>query len=554
MPIQIDDLLSLDLATVQSLSAQLGATLEAYAPEVDARRGALGSVLTRLAGVLAAKRAEEFTRLQRSQSLAYIAADPTLADDDIVDNVAANFRLTRRAGANASGPLTIVVSALQTVVIPAGAVFSANGRTFVPTRAFVARTASSLRQSDSDKVLTPLPDGNYAFTIDVTDEEPGAAGLLAKDTLLTLASPPLNYVKSFASADFTGGTDGESNASLIERLLTGVASQTLSDRPSMRALLLAQPDFAGCVASSIIGFGDAEMLRDRHALWPGATGGRVDWYIRTQSNARLTSSTKTATLVSRNSAGNGIWQLTFTRDEAAGVYDVPRIVQEGTEATTEGTYAVVSDTRGIDLSAIDGARLPDITDAAEAAYSRFQTIVLQFADVDTPVTADDIGTTRDYDCVLRSMPLIADISDYVTQLSRVHAAADVLVRAPVPCFVQLGISLELPENAEAEVDTETVATALADLVNGQFSFTGRLPASILAELVQSYLPRNSAIAAMLLVGTLRQPDGTVVTSSSRDMLVVPNDPGSMTTGKTVAFFLDSRDVSITVATVEVPET
>jgi hypothetical protein len=53
---------------------------------------------------------------------------------------------------------------------------------------------------------------------------------------------------------------------------------------------------------------------------------------------------------------------------------------------------------------------------------------------------------------------------------------------------------------------------------------------------------------------LRQPDGVVVTASSRDMLTVPNAPGSMTSGKTVAFFLDSRDVSITLATVEVPET
>lgn len=552
MAIKIDDLQSLDATAVQATAEQLGAQLEEYAPEVDARRGALGSLVARLAAVLAQKRTDEFTRLQRSQSFYWINQDPTLADDDIVDAAASNFRKTRLPGGTATGTVSIVVTKLQPTIVAAGTQFTANGRTFTTTTAYAARTSLETVQTDTDRVLTPLPDDTYAFTIQVVDTAAGEAGQLKKDTLLTVSPVPLNFVKAFAAEDFAGGVDEESNEELTARLITGVTSQTLSDRPSMRAALLAVPEFERCVASSIIGFGMAEMLRDRHSLWPGSTGGRVDWYVRTQPTVQNVSATKTATLVSRDDTGYGVWQIEFDRDESAGVYDISRIVQQGAASTTVGTYEISQDIRATDLDEIDGTLIPDITDTIEAVYSRYQTIVVRFIDTDTPAGSLTIGDTREYDCVLRGMPLIADISDYFTQLGKLHAAADVLVKAPVPCFLQFAMTIQL-RPGQAQPDTDAMRKAITTLINSQYSFAGRLTASVIVDAVHNYLPDRAGVSAIDMLGIIRRPDGVKIYLHATDLLVVPDYADTMTTGRTVAFFIDSQDILIDITTIDVPE-
>jgi hypothetical protein len=553
MTIKIDSLLSLTASDVQDAAEQLGAMLEEYAPEVDARRGALGALLVRLTAVLAVKRETEFDRLQRSQSFSYVLADPTLADDDIVDAAASNFRRERLLGGNATGQVTIVVDRLQTVVVAAGTQFTASGRTFTTDTAYAARTSDATVQSTSDRVLTPLPDGRYAFTITVVDTETGTAGQLRKDTLLSVDPVPLSFVKAFAAEDFTGGTDTETNAELLNRLITGVTSQTMSDRPSMRAALFAVPEFSRCVASSIVGFGMAEMLRDRHSLWPGSTGGRVDWYVRTQPSVQNVLTTKTATLISLDDTGYGVWQIEFDRDEAAGVFDVRKIVASGSDTTDSSSFEIVEDIRGTDLTAISGCLLPDITDSLEAVYSRFQTIVVRFIDSDTPAGSLALGTTADYDCVLRTMPLIADISDHFTTISRLHAAGDLLVKAPVPCFLTISMTVQLRPDQESP-DTDAIKTDIVAMINSNYSFTGRLPVSAITEIVHNYLPVLAGISAIDIFGEIRQPNGTTYRFHSSELLVVPERTEVMSSGRTVAFFAATDSITIDVVTVDVPET
>ena len=553
MPIPIDDLSTLDQAAVDAAAEPLGAQLEEYDETTDARRGALGATLVRLSAVLAAKRETEFERLQQSQSFSYINADPTLADDDIVDAAASNFRMSRLLGANASGPVTVVVDRLQAVVIAAGTQFTAAGRTFTTTVAYAGRTSQATVQSSTDRVLTLLPDGNYAFSITVVDTTVGEAGQLKKDTLLSVTPVPLSFVKAFTSADFTGGTNTETNAQLMERLINGVTSQTMSDRPSMRAALLAVPEFARCIASSIIGFGMAEMLRDRHALWPGSTGGRVDWYVRTQPTVQNVTLTKEATLVELDDTGYGIWQVAFDRDEAAGVFDISRVTTEGGDATSALSYEITSDSRGTDLTEISGTLLPDITNSVEAVYSRFQTIIIQFLDVDTPAGALTIGDKKNYDCVLRGMPLIADISDYFTRLSRLHAAGDLLVKAPVPCFLQISLVIQMRPGQVAP-DLDDVRNAIAEKINNQYSFAGRLTSSVVTDTVHNFLPDLAGVSAIDLLGQIRRPDGTSTYLHATDLLVVPEHSDVMTTGRTVAFFVNTSDIAISLTTVDVPET
>jgi len=62
-------------------------------------------------------------------------------------------------------------------------------------------------------------------------------------------------------------------------MIYGISAKVLSSRTNMHASLLETfPDIRG---SSLIGAGDEEMTRDKHTVFPGATGGYADWYVAT---------------------------------------------------------------------------------------------------------------------------------------------------------------------------------------------------------------------------------------------------------------------------------
>ena len=82
-----------------------------------------------------------------------------------------------------------------------------------------------------------------------------------------------------------------------------------------------------------------------------------------------------------------------------------------------------------------------------------------------------------------------------------NAAGDVLVRAPLPCFLILSFTVELAPGEE-EPDAEPIADDLAAAVNA-IGFTGRLAASLLHDVIHNSLPSRSAIVATDMLGRIR---------------------------------------------------
>jgi hypothetical protein len=70
--------------------------------------------------VLNAAIQENIDRVLKSNSLQAISADPTLADDTIVDQVLSNFNLTRKDGTPASGAATVILSFPETTTVSSG--------------------------------------------------------------------------------------------------------------------------------------------------------------------------------------------------------------------------------------------------------------------------------------------------------------------------------------------------------------------------------------------------------------------------------------------------
>ncbi len=537
----------LDPTTVMARADVLAEMIQEENPTIDAKRGVLRAVLAKYGAALGTIGTTEVERYNRARSLAEIAADPELAPDDLVDSVLSLYRVERRPGQLSRGTVTILLSRAINVTIRLGAVFTANGQEFVTEQVFTSQPTSATAAAESDRVLTQLDENLWGFDIDVVAVVPGVAGRLSKDTVLVPSAPPAAFVKSYAAADFVGGVATETNAEMVARLNRGIASRGLSNRVSMDALLTDQPLFADIVGTSIIGFGDAEQLRN-HTIWPGALGGGIDWYVRSQDRPTYKLIEGTAILVEKTSDNRGLWQFALAKTDAPGFYDVVKILPVDNDQTDSG-YEIVTETRGYDLSDEDFA--PDVQTAVEAAFSPLQTSVFVFKDTDVNTQELALGATADYAVTVRMMPLLRDIHDFVVGRRTRHAAADVLVKAPIPCFLQLSFELQLKDESFVP-DIEAIKNDLAETVN-RFGFTGRLPAAVLAAVIQSHLEGAAAAGAIDMFGLILRPDLTIKYLRSSEVLIVPDEPAKMVTARTVAFILDPADVAISQSYVNMPE-
>lgn len=551
MALEVSNLSELTAADVLQKQEFISQLVQEDNPNVDIKRGVLHDLLFYYSAILSAATQENIDRLRKSGSLFEISKDSSLADADVVDRVMSNFLLTRRTGVAASGPITIVVGELQSFTIPTGGLFTANGKEFTTTAVHAIRTSSGNIQSTNDRALIPAGDGNYSFTIDIVASEVGSASMLSKDSTVVAEVSIPNLVQATVSADFSGGLDTETNGELLLRIQEGLACKALSNRINMMALLRNDAAVPGLVASSIIGYGDSEMKRDQHSILPVSFGGRADWYVKTQERPTVQAATKTATLIAEDSSNRGTWQFSISRDEFPGFYNVISI-KPAADLSYVGSYDITMDTRGFDDASILGELTPDIETAKEAAYSRYQTAIIQFYDSDTDTTALTVGTsTADYDVSVKSMPSISTVQALAGGRDVRNYAGDVLVKAAVPCFVSLSFTLQGKMGAVLP-DPDIVRAALASFVNN-LGFVGRLNASSLFDIIHDYLPDNVACSAIDILGQIRRPDGTIKPLRSSEAIIIPSEPDGMVTARTTAFILNPEDIAISAETVNIPE-
>lgn len=547
----ITDLSSLDTASVLRNLSTLTQLLHQQLPDADVRRGTMHDIVLFWSAVLDTAFQANVGTIQQSNSLLSLTENPELANTDVVDRLLSNYNLTRLPGAQASGTVQIVLNQAAVVTIPKGMAFAANGLTFVTPAAFTSRVAASSVLSPTDRLVTAAG-ASYVFTITVQATTIGAGGNLSRGTRLAPAvSPSPYFTQAYALADFAGGADAETNGELLTRLSSGLGAKAWSNRMTADALIRSQAAFQHVLGESIIGYGDPEMLRDQHSVWPGSFGGRVDVYVRTQPLVADTALAKTAMLVGLDSAGRGVWQFSLARNEVPAFFEVAKVTQAGLLNLALTGYSVTSDLRGYDLTGLTGP-LPDVANAAEANFTRFSTAAIQFVDTDTATTGLTVGqTTRQYDVSVLSMPLVDQIQDYLRGRGVTAPGGDVLVKAPMPVFVSVSFTVQLRPGMAAP-DTAAVQQAVADAVNG-LGFGNKLSSVTVSSAVSPLVEVGAVITNLQLAGKLRYADNTVVLLSSGSLLVPPDDATQpMTTQRTLGYFLKPADVHVSVTTVDGP--
>ena len=537
----IDDLSATLVAQLQDEFSEL---VQERHPEIETIRGVFHDLISYFAGgISGGVNQTEMSRLQQSMSLAAIEANPALADSDLVDAVLSNYMITRKAGSAATGEVTMVVSKDVTVVIFAGLIFTAGGVQFQVDRAYTARPSTETATAISERILQPLGDGTFSFTIGATALAVGAAGNTSRGTQFTPSAPPDNYVTSYAATDFIGGTNTELNADLLDRLQLGIAARVMQGRVNIEGLIKEQVAFASTLSYSVVGYGNPEMMRDQHGIFPVSSGGRLDIYARTAPLPQTIALTKEATFMEQTADG-GIWQFSLDKDDAPGFYEVVQVILPADPADTAG-FTVTSDLRGLDLPTDQFA--PDLADSVEGAYTRYQTAVIRFED-----TVTDHGnlvegvSKQNYTVGVQAMPLIKDLQTFCGGSDVRNLSADVAVKAAIPCFLTVNLEIQIGPETVAPTTGE-IETALANVIN-HLGFPGQIHASIVHDVVHDYLVSRQAVSAIDLHGRIRRPDGTVQIIRASDVLQVPDDPGNLVTGNTVAFILDVNNIGISVVT------
>ena len=171
-----------------------------------------------------------------------------------------------------------------------------------------------------------------------------------------MSASPANYITSQSTSDFSSGVTEETNAELITRLASGVSGKTTASRKHVRSFI--EETFTDVIHGSVIGFGEPEMTRDRNNIFDISYGGKGDIYVQTDLRPTVQKVTKTAFLLN---ASNSLWQVSFDRDEFAGVMKIDRVVPEN--SADQGSLEIASDVRGINTtpsSSDPDAFVPDI--------------------------------------------------------------------------------------------------------------------------------------------------------------------------------------------------
>jgi hypothetical protein len=541
---ELSNLTDLDNADVQQVLEQLTTQLQELNPSLDLKRGVFKDIVAYYHAVLETAIRTNLERYQSARSLQQINANAVAADSTVVDEVLSNWGVTRKTGTRAIGSVTIEISQARSVTIPANFTFSVNGLTYVATQTFTSRTSEGqISNPVTDRLLVQLSNGNWAFTIEVEAEDVGSKYKLNAGDTLNPDRTVVSFVASYATSTFNDGLDAETNEQLIADLQLGLAAKALSNRTNMRSYLRSIPALNLVTNQSIVGYGDAEMLRDQHTIFPVSYGGRVDWYIRGQETLQRLAVTVTATCVSI-AGSTSTWQFALNKNASPGFYEVTKVRRQ-LDANLNSGFEIILDSRSNDLTG-DGF-IPDITTIAEGAYTAFQTAIIQFVDTVTLVSGLAVGQTALYTCELIGTPLIQEIQTLVSSRDVRSYAADALVKAPVPCFVQVTLTLNKTTGTMIDADMiDKIKLAVIGVVN-RTDFVGRLDGSYIIEAVHGLITDNISVTQLDLLGRIRRPDGTLQYLRDPDSIVIPEQPVKMVTAKTVQFFAEVADVSVNVA-------
>jgi len=457
-----------DISTdlLQDYEALLEAFMQEIVPDADVANGsALHELLIRPAAAFYAKEDMELEDLRNQYSLTLLSAteDP---NETVAENLAANFKVTRNEGTLSYGEIAVFTDQTSPLYIPVDLDLTAAGISLTVTKTYVGVTEPD-DYTDTDlteyRKLTSYSDGTYIFTVPVQTLTATAA-IIDEGTAVSSSAAIPHVTSMQVISAVSGGSSQETIAALGDRGINGITAKVPSGKQHITALLEEAELPVNSV--EVFGMGDTEMLRDQNNVGLISMGGRTDVYTRTAQLPTTRLVIKTAQHVSGNT-----WQIDIDEDDSQGFYYVSTIEHPSNTRTITNAAEIAITFRAVPGTA-DGS--PEVPTPGSARYSIYQAATIQFE-------YPGLGSTDDTDfrLYLVTMPSLSTVQSYMLQDGIRNRCQDNLVKAPVPCFVGMSLTMTAAEQAST-VDVTDIQNHIAEYVNTMVIGTPFLSAADLA--------------------------------------------------------------------------
>ena len=486
----------------------------------------------------------EWSALRATSSLKGILENPDLAEQAVVDAVLSNNLLVRRMGSRATGRIRVILQKSGTYSISNDVVAStATGQSFAPKESYRVTLVPS---EENDIQLQSLADGSFYFLLPVIANTNGLDHQLHDGQQVTFSIPIDGLVVAAAYGNFQGGSDDETNEELIARIPEAQSVKNLSIRAALRET------FPDIMDVSVQGMNGPAMTRNSHNALGLKTGGYSDIYVRTGQTVSVGTVSKTATLIDIDEDDNATYRVILGRDDFPGHYVVRSVLPDLVKIV--GSWLILSENKsfenrvdGVD-QAIGTERPNKIVDVQEACYSRYQTNEILFrVDFDESLgtlPADQFASSMKVSVEVAWMPLIKEIQQFVNDRDRGIMMADQLVKAAVPCFIQLSV---LQIEADSGTSTTDIRQAVYSYING-IPMGQKLRADEIVSAIKSVKGVRFVQLPIKITGDIYAPTGAVMEVRGDSSLTIPNRPDLQVVPDNTAFIIEMSDIPMSLIT------
>jgi hypothetical protein len=178
----------------------------------------------------------------------------------------------------------------------------------------------------------------------------------------------------------------------------------------------------------------------------------------------------------------------------------------------------------------------EVTSAIDARFSSYQTAVVNFSYSETPIVA--VGATASFDITVSYLPNIRDIQQLFQAPATRPLCGDYLVRAALPCYVSMNITLyrnSITDTA-ASIGTAQLTQDIFNYVNS-LPFGQTLNVSKIVALCEKYSIQRVDLP-LIVNGQIYTLNGNTINISSSDDLQIPVNYAEGVSPNTTLFFVD----------------
>ena len=544
MAIEFPSLTGLSQEKVEQARALLVQSLREKSPSLEFRRGVIHDIIIHLESVIHAAQETYADKFRKSGSIKEISADPSIADNTLVDAVLSNFLITRKVSNKSTGSIIIKITDPILLVVAQGSSFTYLGKSYSVTSSFATKINALDVSFPTDRLLNYTGDGYYSFTVDVQSDDVGEVFSLPQGSPLSPNFTVPGFISAHALNDFFSGKAEETNKELLLRLKDGITSDGFSNKSAIASLI--KKNYPTVMDVAAIGFGDPEQIR-YHGIMPISEGGKLDLYIKSEGIPANINIDVSAVLIGFRVEGE-IWQASIPASKAYNFYDIVRVVKKAEEANfgVANGYGVLSISRSYDVTSSGDKFVPEIEKPTEGSFSKYQTATVTFLDTDNEGVSP-LGTRANYSLTLRYQRNVKEIQDFLNSPTVRPMSFDVLVKGAIPLDLKLAIIISNRDSSYV-VDTSVISYAVSSYVNN-LKMNQPLYKSDVIAVIHSLLESDQSVVSVDMRGKLTYPNGTVKYINAPDVLTIPNDTQNMVTSRTTAIFLNKSDVTVVVKSV-----